>query len=61
MTWVLDWGVVEWLAIGIGAHFAWQLAKDVLAIRRHIREYRRLGRRKQDWTPREDPALWRNE
>lgn len=37
--------------------------RDILQSIRYIRKLnlriRRIGRRKQDWTPREDPALWR--
>lgn len=33
--------------------------RDMRACSRARLKYRRLGLRKQDWTPREDPALWR--
>lgn len=57
----LTWGFGEWLAVSVILDFVWDVSKNILRIRRNNRKYRRIERRKQDWTPREDPALWRKD
>lgn len=57
----LTLGIWEWFVVCIVLHFVWDVSKNILAIRRALRNHRRIERRKQDWTPREDPALWRKD
>lgn len=50
--------IVLW-AVGVAVHAGLDIAKSWRKIREIDRKIARLQRRKQDWSPREDPALWR--
>lgn len=55
--------IASWACWIFGLVAASSIIRDMIGIVRCIREIRldlkRLKLRKQDWTPREDPALWK--
>lgn len=51
--------IVVAAAVFVFGSVAKEIFQCILRIRDMNREIGRLKRRKQDWTPREDPALWR--
>lgn len=47
------------LALIVGSMTVKDICKSIRQIRRLNRLWRRAGRRKQDWSPREHPDVWR--
>lgn len=60
----MSWSIVFWAVLGNSASgglmwFLFLLAEEIRDLRKIRLQRKRIGRRKQDWTPREDPAVWR--